>query len=81
MRPYEITHAGGSVEHWNEEPGFVWMQRFMETYRKLIWINPYPQDAWKYSSSNALVRELVQERMYPLTPAGLEEGMRFLAAN
>ncbi len=81
MGPYEITHAGGSVEHWNEEPGFVWMQRFMDTYRKLIWINPYPQDAWRYSTSTALVRELVQERMYPLTPAGLEEGMRFLAAN
>ncbi|HYQ38104.1 MAG TPA: VWA domain-containing protein [Pseudomonas sp.] len=81
MGPYEITHAGGSVEHWNEEPGFVWMQRFMDTYKKLIWINPYRQDAWQYSSSTALVRELVQERMYPLTPAGLEEGMRFLAAN
>ncbi len=81
MGPYEITHAGGSVEHWNEEPGFVWMQRFMDTYRKLVWINPSPQQAWKYSRSTDLVRELVQGRMYPLTPAGLEDGMRFLAAN
>jgi uncharacterized protein with von Willebrand factor type A (vWA) domain len=81
MGPYEITHAGGSVEHWNEEPGYLWMQRFMDTYKKLIWINPYPQDVWKYSTSTNLVRELVHERMYPLTPAGLEEGMRFLAAN
>lgn len=40
MAPYEITQAGGSVEHWNEEAGYVWMQRFMEKYKKLIWINP-----------------------------------------
>ena len=44
MAPYEITQPGGSVEHWNEEAGYVWMQRFMEKYKKLIWINPYPKD-------------------------------------
>lgn len=81
MGPYEITHAGGSVEHWNEEAGFVWMQRFMDSYRKLVWINPHPPQAWRYSHSTALVRELVGERMYPLTPGGLEEAMRYLAAN
>ena len=79
MGPYEITHAGGSVEHWNEEPGYKWMQRFMEKYKKLIWINPYPKDTWHYTASTGIVRDLIEDRMYPLTLDGLEEGMRFLA--
>ena len=79
MGPYEITHAGGSVEHWNEEPGYLWMQRFMEKYKKLIWINPYPKDTWNYTASTRIVRDLIEDRMYPLTLEGLEEGMRFLA--
>lgn len=79
MAPYEITHPGGSVEHWNEEPGLVWLQRFVQTYRKLIWINPYPQHTWGYTASTHLIRELVEERMYPLTLSGLEDGMRYLA--
>ncbi|MBD1598634.1 vWA domain-containing protein [Pseudomonas typographi] len=79
MAPYEITHPGGSVEHWNEESGYVWMQRFMGKFRKLIWINPYPKDAWHYTASTGLVRELVGNNMYPLSVAGLEEGMKYLA--
>ena len=79
MAPYEITHPGGSVEHWNEEPGLMWLQRFVQTYRKLIWINPYPQNTWGYTASTHLIRELVEERMYPLTLSGLEDGMRYLA--
>ncbi|WP_349617621.1 vWA domain-containing protein [Azotobacter salinestris] len=79
MSPYEILQPGGSVEHWNEEPGLVWMQRFTETYRKLIWINPSPERAWNYGSSIQMVRELVGQHMYPLTLSGLEEGMRYLA--
>ena len=79
MAPYEITQPGGSVEHWNEEAGYVWIQRFMDKYKKLIWINPYPKDAWGYTSSTKLIRELVNDQMYPLTLQGLEEGMRFLS--
>ncbi|WP_349573363.1 vWA domain-containing protein [Azotobacter salinestris] len=79
MSPYEILQPGGSVEHWNEEPGLAWMQRFTETYRKLIWINPSPERAWNYGSSIQMVRELVGQHMYPLTLSGLEEGMRYLA--
>lgn len=79
MAPYEITHPGGSVEHWNEETGYAWLQRFVQTYKKLIWINPYPKETWGYTTSTHLIRELVEERMYPLTLSGLEEGMRYLA--
>ncbi|WP_150303770.1 vWA domain-containing protein [Pseudomonas saliphila] len=79
MAPYEITQPGGSVEHWNEEAGHVWIQRFTEKYKKLIWINPYPKDAWDYTTSTRIVRDLIEDRMYPLTLEGLEEGMKFLA--
>ena len=75
MAPYEITHAGGSVEHWNDEPGAAWMQRFDEIYDKVIWLNPTPQETWEYSSSVMMTQELVGGKMYPLTIKGLEEGM------
>ncbi len=79
MAPYEITHAGGSVEHWNEEPGASWMARFTETYDKLVWINPTPQETWDYSTSVAMTQKLVNGAMYPLTVRGLEEGMSALS--
>lgn len=79
MAPYEVTQAGGSVEHWNEEPGYVWMQRFMQKFKKLIWINPYPKHTWDYTASTSIIRELIEDQMYPLTVEGLEEGMRYLA--
>ncbi|HCD28142.1 MAG TPA: hypothetical protein DER02_11520 [Gammaproteobacteria bacterium] len=75
MAPYEITHAGGSVEHWNEEPGSAWMDRFRTIYDKVIWLNPTPQETWEYSSSVMMTQELVGGSMYPLTIKGLEEGM------
>ena len=79
MAPYEITLAGGSVEHWNEEPGATWVTRFAEHYDKLVWINPPPQETWEYSSSVSMTQELVEGKMYPLTIRGLEEGMNTLS--
>ena len=79
MAPYEITHSGGSVEHWNEEAGAIWMQRLQDTFDKVIWINPTPQDTWEYSTSVALTKKLVEDRMYPLTIRGIEEGMNALS--
>ena len=79
MAPYEITHAGGSVEHWNDEPGALWMNRFMDSYDKLVWINPTPRETWDYSTSVAMTRELVDDQMYPLTVSGLEGGMGYLS--
>jgi uncharacterized protein with von Willebrand factor type A (vWA) domain len=75
MAPYEITHAGGSVEHWNEEPGAAWMEKFSTIYDKVIWLNPTPQETWEYSSSVMMTQELVGGNMFPLTIKGLEEGM------
>mgnify|MGYP000935936075 FL=1 len=79
MAPYEITHAGGSVEHWNEEAGATWVSRFMGAYEKIVWINPTPQETWEYSTSVAMTQELVEGRMFPLTIRGLEEGMNLLS--
>ena len=79
MAPYEITHSGGSVEHWNEEAGAIWMQRLQDTFDKVIWINPTPQDTWEYSTSVALTKKLVEDHMFPLTIRGIEEGMNALS--
>ncbi|MFU8816438.1 MAG: vWA domain-containing protein [Pseudomonadales bacterium] len=79
MAPYEITHAGGSVEHWNEEPGALWLQRIASVYDRLVWINPTPQETWEYSTSVGMTQQLVDGRMYPLTIRGLEESMNFLS--
>jgi len=79
MSPYEIMQPGGSVEHWNEESGELWMRRVRETYEKCIWINPVPEDEWEYTQSIAITRQLMDGKMYPLTLRGLEEGMSFLS--
>ena len=78
MSPYEIVYAGGSVGHWKDEPGAVWMQRLLNTYPKAIWLNPEPRQRWDYTPSTKIIRELMDERMYPLTVAGLDEGMKAL---
>ncbi len=78
MSPYEITHPGGSVEHFNEEPGAVWMQRLTTTYPSAAWLNPVPEAQWGYSQSVRIIRELMTDRMYPLTLAGLDDAMREL---
>ena len=75
MSPYEITQAGGSVEHWNAEPGSVWLQRLLKHYPKFAWINPQPQSRWRHTSSIEMTRELLEGRMYPLTLAGLDDAI------
>ncbi|HEX8668828.1 MAG TPA: VWA domain-containing protein [Allosphingosinicella sp.] len=79
MSPYEISHAGGSVEHYNEEAGAVWIQRLVTTYPSAVWLNPTAEQYWGYSESTRLVRGLMQDRMYPLTLDGLDEAMRALS--
>jgi len=79
MSPYEIHYPGGSVEHWNEEAGSAWMKRMLDTYPKAIWLNPEPMQRWEYTPSIQMVSELMEERMFPLTVSGLEEGMRALS--
>ena len=78
MSPYEIAYPGGSVEHHNEEAGSEWMQRMLDVYAHAVWLNPQPEERWGYYDSIGMMRQLMGERMYPLTLAGLEEAMREL---
>jgi len=79
MSPYEITHAGGSVEHWNKESGEVWLSRLTGHFRRSIWLNPVREDYWGYTSSIGIVRHLFAGQMYPLTLGGLEQATRALS--
>lgn len=78
MAPYEITHVRGSVEHDNEEPGAVWLQRLSGHFRRAVWINPLPRPAWDYTVSVGLVRQLIEQRMFPMSLRGLDEAIRSL---
>ncbi|HEX7114020.1 MAG TPA: VWA domain-containing protein [Steroidobacter sp.] len=78
MSPYEIVQPGGSVEHWNEEAGAVWMQRLLEAWPHHVWLNPEPVDRWEYTPSIRITRELLQDRMYPLTLSGLDAAIKAL---
>ncbi|MEY4417448.1 MAG: hypothetical protein RIQ53_4741 [Pseudomonadota bacterium] len=78
MSPYEILQPGGSVEHHNPEPGARWIERLTEAFPRHVWINPEPQALWAYRQSVTLVRQMVHERMVPLTLSGLDQAMRLL---
>lgn len=80
MAPSEITHPGGSVEHWNEEAGGVWMRRILQTYPHAVWLNPTPESWWAHTYSVQLVREIIgPQRMFPLTLDGVDRAMKALA--
>ena len=72
MSPYEITHPGAAVEHWNEQSGEVWLTRLLTAWPHAVWLNPIPQRQWAYTESTAILRRLMDGRMYPLTLAGLD---------
>ena len=79
MSPYEVSHPGGSIEHMNEEAGAVWLKRLTNTYPSAAWINPTPEAYWGHSASTNMIRQLMDERMYPLTLEGLDDAMRELS--
>jgi len=78
MSPYEITYPGGSVEHWNEEAGAIWIDRVTQIYNSVVWLNPTGERHWDYTPSIGVMRQLVNDRMYPLTIEGLDKAMREL---
>jgi uncharacterized protein with von Willebrand factor type A (vWA) domain len=79
MSPYEIIHPGGSVEHFNAEAGRVWMERILTHFRSAAWLNPAPEEHWRYTHSISLMRDLMVRRMYPLTLSGLDDMARELS--
>jgi hypothetical protein len=79
MSPYEVAIPGGANEHWNEEAGDVWLRRACAQWPDLLWINPMPEQHWRYTQSTRMIREIIgPERMVPLTLAGLTQGMKVL---
>ncbi len=78
MSPYEIGAPGGSVEHFNDEPGTAWMGRVTGAYRSAVWLNPLPEPDWNHTQSIGMMRRLMGGRMYPLTLEGLDRAMREL---
>lgn len=79
MSPYEIAIAGGANEHWNEEPGQIWLQRARDQWPNHIWINPLAEKYWPYTQSIQMINELFEERMVAMTLEGLEAGMKLLS--
>ncbi len=78
MAPYEVSSVGGSVEHYNEEPGAVWLQRVTQQYPNVVWLNPTPQQWWSQGGSMGMIQQLMENRMYPLTVEGITEAIREL---
>lgn len=79
MSPYEVMAPGGSVEYNNEEPGAAWLARFVSSFPKFAWLNPEPEHLWQYRQSIALIRQIMNNRMFPITLEGLERAMRLLS--
>jgi len=79
MSPYEIARPGGSVEHWNEEAGATWLERMLNTWSRAVWLNPLPEEHWTYAPSLQMIRQIFGNRMFPLSPDGLERAMRALS--
>ena len=79
MSPYEMEQPGGSVEHWNDEPGRAWLERLLRTWPRAVWLNPVPEEHWTWTASVQNILRIMDGRMYPLTVAGLERAMKALA--
>ena len=78
MSPFEISEVGGSIEHWNEEPGELWLRRLLARFPDVIWLNPVPAERWMQTPSIRMTYQLLERRMFPLTIDGLDAGMKLL---
>ena len=79
MSPYEIAYSGGSIEHWNEEAGALWLDRITSHFDSVAWLNPENKKIWNSSASNKMIREIFEEKMYELNLSGIEEAMKTLS--
>ncbi len=75
MSPYEVIAEGGSVEHWNKEPGAVWMQRMQQHFAHCVWLNPEKNDYWDTTPSIRIIRQLMQDRMFTLSVNGIQDAI------
>lgn len=79
MSPYEIAYPGGSVEHWNEEAGHIWLKRAVDQWSNIIWLNPSSENSWRYTQSTQMINQIFGGRMFPMTLTGLDDGLKELS--
>ncbi|QIR14595.1 vWA domain-containing protein [Shewanella aestuarii] len=79
MGPYEIIARGGSVEHWNDKPGIDYMNRVLNHFNKVAWLNPQPEHYWTMHHSISIIQQLVANKMYPLTVDGIGRAIKDLS--
>jgi len=79
MAPYELTNAGGSIEHWNKESGEDWLKKIHSYFHKTVWLNPVHEDHWDYTSTIKMINALMDEKMYPLTISGISGAVNHLS--
>ena len=78
MSPYEITYPGGSVEHWNEKPGVFYINKLVNYFNKVVWLNPEQRQNWQYAQSTMILRDLVKKNMFQMNLKGIESAMKNL---
>ncbi|MDP5345543.1 MAG: VWA domain-containing protein [Paracoccaceae bacterium] len=78
MSPYEISHSGGASEHWNQEPGQIWLQRARTQWPASVWLNPVPQPYWDMTASIRMIQNIFENQMFPMTLQGLEQAIKAL---
>ena len=79
MAPYELTNAGGSIEHWNKESGEDWLKKIHSYFHKTVWLNPVHEDHWDYTSTIRMINALMDQKMYPLTISGISGAVNHLS--
>ena len=79
MAPYELTNAGGSIEHWNKEAGELWLKKIKSNFYKTVWLNPVHEDHWDYTSTISMISGLMEQKMYPLTISGISDAVAHLS--
>ena len=78
MSPYEIHSRYGSVEHYNEESGVIWLERLKNQFTNIVWLNPVRENEWKYTLSIGMLEKIINNEMYPLTIGGISKAMESL---
>jgi len=79
MSPYEILQPNGSIEYSNTEAGAVWLRRLADAYPSMAWLNPEAERTWDYRQSIGIIRQILGERMFPLTLDGLTRAITHLS--
>lgn len=75
MSPWELVYPNGSVEHNNDDPGLLWLNRIKAKYPFTVWLNPVPRDEWKWTESIGMLDDFYEGNMFPLTLSGIKDAI------